>query len=112
MAVHCTALAVGDIFAATCLSLVLVLLSLVVLYPVFFRLVWQPFRIRSAVNEKRRLLHEAHVSAGYTPPSEDSPVYLSRAWQNRLHLEPKHGYDAPTERKLRMQEDADKRTRS
>lgn len=58
-----TALAVGDICASFALSLALVMLLMVFLWPVFFVLVWRPYKLREVdARRKESFRHLAQLT--------------------------------------------------
>jgi hypothetical protein len=91
MEARCVALACGDAFVSFSLTLVLLIVGFIALYPVFFVAIWRPLRIRHA----KRLAKEAHrhltALAGVPFDDNGSSGDLSHAWHSRLHLDHRSG---------------------
>jgi hypothetical protein len=78
----------GDVVVAGGLTLVLLLLGFVLLYPVFFRLLWRPYRARCAHRLKLDGYRHFAEERGRDFDARRYPLNLSRAWHRRLHLDP------------------------
>ena len=78
----------GDVVVAGGLTLVLLVLGFVLLYPVFFRLLWRPYRARCAHRLKLDGYRHFAEERGCDFDARRYPLKLSRAWHRRLHLDP------------------------
>ena len=88
---QCVALACGDAFVSFSLTLVILIVGFIVLYPLFFVWIWRPYRIREAHSLRKRAHKEMAEAHGLTYREEDVHMDLSHAWHSMLHLDHRSG---------------------
>lgn len=91
----CTALALGDVVVSFSLTLVLLIVAFILLYPLFFVHVWRPHRIRQNQKQRVAAYHAVAKELGNNFNEADVPTHASLSAHARLHMDHRSGKHRP-----------------
>ena len=91
----CTALALGDVVVSFSLTLVLLIVGFILLYPLFFVHIWRPHRLRQIQRDRVAAYRAIAEERGIDFNEADVPTHATLSTHARLHMDHRSGKYRP-----------------